>query len=253
MESSGLTFRPLMDRMPISRSGLPHAHQQYTKVAWHLLLVLALCSSILRGQCSGVPYPYPPTAEQVSLEGWREDVVIEAVLLINCCATCTSNQDLISAADALLEMMDDGHILQESDGTTDWEAQTSPDSVGGSSEWWDSSLDNYIIVNDETFGTTNNPEARHTIAAAILVHEYIHCATLVNCRQGGEWADECDYWENELMCYIIEKAMVECIINCGCVNVGSITGEGEAALENQMARCSSQITYYTGLLNGCPP
>lgn len=75
-----------------------------------LLLFLALVSGIspsLPSQCNS----YQPSSGQVSIGPETEAVVTDAVLLLDCCGTCTGNQEALSGASALADMLDDGRIL----------------------------------------------------------------------------------------------------------------------------------------------
>lgn len=183
--------------------------------------------------------------------------MIEAAFLLDCCGTCTNSQDAISAAEALLEMLENGMILVEDGGgdpDPSWLAKTEPDCVFGNTRVFNTENDNFIALNDTHMGAgghSSDPIAAAIIMAAILTHEYVHCVTLENSYvENVGWDDECSYWANEITCYIIEQSIVDCIVNCSCVNVALISPAGLLAIQDQQVRVASQLQAYTDAYSG---
>lgn len=89
--------------------------------------------------------------------------------------------------------------------------------------------------------------------AAILAHEYLHCITMVNsCPTGTiEMDNNCDYWENECMCSMVEVAILDCILQCGCINAGLVSPAGQVDIQNQQERASTQVQFWADILGGC--
>lgn len=117
----------------------------------HLIALLCLVSAALlivgdvaSAQC---PLFVPP---QDSVSGSGSDLVIEAALLITCCAQCTQNDDIQDAADSILEKLEAGNIRSEA-GDDTWMAYTAADTQCSTHSHWTSDPGNSIVLNSTFF------------------------------------------------------------------------------------------------------
>lgn len=208
---------------------------------WFLSLVLT--SGVVSAQCG----PYEPAQDQLSTD--FEDAIIDAVLMLTCCAQCTQDDDMQDVADGLLEKWEDG-LLRQEEGDDSWGAFTAPDVQCGDVLGWTSDPGNAIVMNTRVFSEYSDPVATAAVLAGMLAHEYMHCLTFQNSRSEstGAWADICNLWEDEMACYSHEIAVLQCLQTCGCV-VG-ITGGGTISLDERLVNLGDFHQSYSDLYNG---
>ncbi|MBX3462223.1 MAG: hypothetical protein KF830_03560 [Planctomycetes bacterium] len=106
------------------------------------------------------------------------------------------------------------------------------------------------MINTATFFDYADPCALSAILGAALAHEYVHCITLVNSRnlETGTWDDECGLWENEKLCHLIERGLIECMVSCGCAQC---TGGGMQAILDRYNILHDYYLHYCDLLGVC--